>query len=561
MTRPANDPDPGRRRSGLLDHLPAVLAGEDPDTRFSVNRLLLVVEQILRGSPHPADPPGLEQVIDRLPELVDPYRTPDELLPWLGSWLGLRLPADVDQDQRRLVAGTGPALGKRGLVAGINAFVDLGTPAATRARVVLDEGSRLLFCTPATDPDVHTLLGSGPHLRSRKSAAYGGLARPTCLAALPDGNLLVGDGGIDRPGSPEPAALWRISRTGSFLDTTDAPTGPQPRPLGRTVVTPPGAPPGSLTSPVSVAVAPGTTAGNPWTAYVLDLGHLYRLDAATPDRLVQLASIDALGVPFAQQLVAGRPGHVLVLTAANDLVDVDTGPTPPTTRAAGRLATPGLAAGGVLALGTRPDPDIVVGDLRPQRPPAVGAGPAGLVLLDRTDPAHPVEHALLADLPAGQNPLIAPVALAADGQGALFVLDAGLRPVFGDHARPFSRVRADEATVYRVTLERTAAGPRATAVEPVTRPGRMVWPNAMSAVDGTLYIADPGDPGTGTENPLAREAIGDLAVVAHFSSERPSRPREQRAIVDRLTSIVTEHRPASAVVRRPHAPTDPDEEP
>ena len=171
MTRPASDPDPGRRRSGLLDHLPAVLAGEGLDTRFSVNRLLLVVEQILRGSPDPADPPGLEEVIDRLPELVDPYRTPDELLPWLGSWLGVSLPATVDQDQRRVVAGTGPALGRRGLVAGLDAFVDLGTSVATRPRVVLDEGSRLLFCRPATGPDVHTLLGSGPQLRSRKSAA------------------------------------------------------------------------------------------------------------------------------------------------------------------------------------------------------------------------------------------------------------------------------------------------------------------------------------------------------------------------------------------------------
>ena len=51
MTRPASDQDAGRRRSGLLDHLPAVIAAEDPDARFSVNRLLLVVEQILRGSP------------------------------------------------------------------------------------------------------------------------------------------------------------------------------------------------------------------------------------------------------------------------------------------------------------------------------------------------------------------------------------------------------------------------------------------------------------------------------------------------------------------------------
>jgi hypothetical protein len=318
---------------------------------------------------------------------------------------------------------------------------------------------------------------------------------------------------------------------------------------------------GPLTSPVSLAVAPGATAGEPWTAYVLDSDHLYRLDSATPDRLVQLAAIDALGVPFAQAIVAGRPGHVLVLTTAGELVDVDTGPTPPTTRPAGRFATPGLAPGGVLALGTRPDPDVVVGDLRPQRAPSIDAGPAGLVHLDRTDPAHPVEHALLADLPPGGNPLIAPVALAPDGPGALFVLDAGLRPVCGDRARPFNRVRAEDARVYRVTYERTPVGPRATAVEPVTRPGRLVWPAAMAAVEGTLYLADPGDSGTATENPLARESIGDLAVVAHFSAERPSRPRQQRAIVDRLASVVTEHRPASAVVRRPHAPTDPDEEP
>lgn len=565
MSLPVSDPDPGRRRSGLLDHLPAVLAGEDPDARFSVNRLLLVVEHILRGSPDRADPPGLEQTIDRLPELVDPYRTRDELLPWLASWLGVTLPAAVEQDQRRVVAGTGPALALRGVAGGIDTFVDLGTAAATRPRVVLDDGSRLLFCTPAADPDVHTLLGSGPHLRSRTNVAHLGLAQPTCLAATPDGDLLVGDAGTVRPGAPSvtPPALWRISRTGSFLDTTDTTTGSRPRPLGRTVVDATGATAGPMTSPQSLAVVAGATAGDPWTAYLLDTDHLYRLDAATPDRLVQLATLDALGAPFATAVVAGQPGHVLVLTTAAELVDVDTGPTPPTTRPAGRFATPGLVPGGVLALGPGREPDIIVGDLRPQRSTSPDTGPADLVHLDRSDPAHPVEHALLAGLPTGQNPLIAPVAITADGPGALLVLDTGLRPLFGDRAHPFNRIRAEDAAVYRVTYERSAAGPRATAVEPVTRRGRLVWPNAMVAVDDTLYLADPGDggPTMKRENPLFREAIGDLAVVAHFSAERPSRTREQQAIIDRLASIVTEHRPASAAVRRPHAPTATDEEP
>ena len=206
MTRPASDPDPGRRRSGLLDHLPAALAGEGLDTRFSVNRLLLVVEQILRGSPDPADPPGLEEVIDRLPELVDPYRTPDELLPWLGSWLGVSLPATVDQDQRRVVARTGPALGRRGLVAGIDAFVDLGTTAATRPRVVLDEGSRLLFCRPATGPDVHTLLGSGPSCAPGRAPPYrrprpADLPGGTCPTAT-SSSATTGYAGPDPPRRP-----------------------------------------------------------------------------------------------------------------------------------------------------------------------------------------------------------------------------------------------------------------------------------------------------------------------------------------------------------------------
>ena len=47
------------------------------------------------------NPKGLEQIIDGLATLYDPWRTPDEFLPWLSKWTALSLRADMTLAQQR----------------------------------------------------------------------------------------------------------------------------------------------------------------------------------------------------------------------------------------------------------------------------------------------------------------------------------------------------------------------------------------------------------------------------------------------------------------------------
>lgn len=91
---------------GLPGYLPAVYA-EDP----FLGQFLVAFEMILLGlrddSPTGAEPgtelnpKGLEQIIDGLATLYDPWKTPEEFLPWLSKWTALSLRADMSLDQQR----------------------------------------------------------------------------------------------------------------------------------------------------------------------------------------------------------------------------------------------------------------------------------------------------------------------------------------------------------------------------------------------------------------------------------------------------------------------------
>jgi len=91
--------------SELLQYLPAIYS-EEP----FLGQFLLAFEKILLGrddSPDGAasdldlNPKGLEQIIDGLATLYDPWNTPDEFLPWLSKWTALSLRADMTLEQQR----------------------------------------------------------------------------------------------------------------------------------------------------------------------------------------------------------------------------------------------------------------------------------------------------------------------------------------------------------------------------------------------------------------------------------------------------------------------------
>lgn len=587
----------GRDRSGYLRFVPPVLwdTGADPGG-FSLNQLLLVAEKLLTGidddevvrhrpgagglAEHTHD--GIEAVIDRLDLLLHPHRTLPRFLPWLAGWVGVELPEQwSEQQQRRLIAEMVPALGQRGLVDGLNRFLDLYTVPATRPRIALDEGAHILFTTPTPGrpAPVHALLSHGPYVRNRARAVYPGLAQPQCVAATPGGDLLIGDNGVTErldgrvnpavPVVPVGPGIWRVGRAGDYLDSDSVgPDGtplagpPRPRPIGRTVVHKPpagGGPAaaGQLRQPKAIRVV-GDAAS--WQAYVVDSDALYRLRSGEPDSLRELLTAQELqGLFILDDLALDGPDHLLVL-GGDTVVPVDL------TDASPRVGNPhrldGVQPGSLLVHGGQ----LLVGDVRSQAEVSEqdegDRGPADLVLVDRRNPNAWRLRRLLtqpADNPFAtveRNPLVAPVALAADGPDHLLVLDAGLRPLVGGASFPFTRVRAEQAAVHRLTLDHPGDPDRLAVmhIERVTEPGRLTWPTGMVLIDGTAYVTDPGEPTEAA--PLFRDGPGGVATVVHFVKGSTVPLQQQRALVHDIANVVDAHRPASTAIRPPHSPSD-----
>jgi phage tail-like protein len=552
------------RHSSYAKYLPGVLWPAGANTGgFSIDSILLVAEKILTGidddvpvrhegagSPaHTHD--DLAAVIDRLHLLFDPYRAPPRFLPWLASWLGMQLPASWEEpQQRRAIARTGPALGLRGLHEGVARCLDHYDVTTARPRITLDDGSRILFSTPTPGrlAPVHTLLSYGPFLRTRDEAAYPGLVDPGCIAVTPDGHLLLGDDGI-AAGTTVAAGVWRVSRTGGYVDVEHAP--PRPRPLGPPPV--PGTP--ALDRPRALVVE---QRADSWRAYVLDRQALYRLDSADLHTLTRLATRADLGLAVGSTaMVLDGPGRLMVVDQGQ-LVEIDAATIPAQVVRRTSPRTAEIVPGPLVGVG----PHLVVADIRPQETSeeAGGLRPADLVLVDRSNPSVWTEHRLLEGLADGANPLVTPVALALDGPETLFVLDLGLRPVNGDSGDPSYKAVAEPAGVYRVQLRHPTGAGRiaATGIERVTTPGRLVQPNGMAVVDGTLYLSDPGQPVGPADNPLVRNMPGYVAVQVHFSRRRatglPTRTR--KTIAHEIASIVDLHKPATSVAAPPQVPTE-----
>lgn len=97
-------------RNRLLEYLPAIYqeSNEGEETTF-VRELLTPFETILLGGgeKEASEPEqgglakGLEEEIAALPELFDPWETPEEFLPWLASWAALSFRPDLSETRRR----------------------------------------------------------------------------------------------------------------------------------------------------------------------------------------------------------------------------------------------------------------------------------------------------------------------------------------------------------------------------------------------------------------------------------------------------------------------------
>jgi phage tail-like protein len=543
-------------KSSYLNFLPTILWEKEPPLpSFSLGAMLRIFEKILSGiddgevvvhGSHEHD--GVEMVINRLYRLFDPWITPPEFLEWLASWVGLEFSPLWDAYARRkITTEIAQVYLQRGLKAGLEKYLNLYTVAATRPRIAIDDCSRILFAEPEPGRFSHltTLISQGPSVRydlvtGSWIQSHEGLVMPMCMVVAPDGSLIVGDLGTPMTGTWSPVVdegVWRIIPPGRY---EFGGTPPESRRLGPAAW--------NLEFPIAV----GIDTAVPWNLYVLDrvvMGAataLYQL--ASPNFLAAnpLATKAALGIIWPVAMALDTNGHLLILDrgtpapgappAAPKIIDVDVSVAPVVVTARNLNAANVIEP---LSLFVQSNGDLIIGDGREQNLPT----PGDLVRVDRTNPAAWVETPLLAPLPAGQNPLVSPVAIVQEDATHLYVLDTGLKPLLPPLADPFVRVSAEPATVYRVDL--ALAPPAVTRA--VENQG-LVFPTGMVMVDGKLYICDRGeysDPVLAGALPAVwRSRSYEFGVVVYFSSQRPTTPRQRRQIVNDIDEILVTQKPA-----------------
>ena len=532
-------------------------------------------------------------VIDRLPEIFDPWRTPAEFLPWLASWVALEFPTHPvadggreylwDEYQRRKVtAEMARIYRQRGLKDGLNRFLDLYTVTSARPRIAVDDGSRLLALDPRPGRGgrIATVLSRNPSVyrarhpgtrRQELVLAREGPVHPTCLAIAPDHSLFLGDLGTlpgwkvftpSLPATPTatiPAAVWRYADLATAATAT--PERIEARDAAGRAIT--------LKRPVALVV----DAGPPSSVFILDRDEgraennafLYRVDPAQwtaddPDRrgvAQSLGPIPGTRWPVAMALdgdrrlvILDRGGSItLGATQRPRLLRFAIPPAPPPRQPdfAQNLLPDDVEPLSLLVLETG---DLLIGDGARQS----DASPGDLVHVQRQGDGWGIRRlsAELARVEPSRNPLVAPVAMAAAGDGSVYVADLGLKPYRWDvdrtdpvSAKPFLRHRTEPAAIYRVVL---AAQPP--EIVRISETGRLVQPTGLALDASVLFIADQGE---GASQAVAskfsrewRAEPHELGVVVHFPPEPATTIDARRQILRTISSIVAREKPAHA---------------
>jgi phage tail-like protein len=531
--------------SSYLRYLPPVLwAGDSP----LLGQLLRIFEKILTGidddlvlqhddHTHQA----IEEVIARLDQLFDPWRTPPQFLDWLASSVDLTFPTIWNPQQqqavqvwdeylrRKAIAQIVQIYHTRGLKEGLNKYLDLYTLADKRPRIAVDDGSRILFTAPQPDrfAQVATLVSQGPYPNADSTLNLDGLVSPSCIALAPDGSLLVGDNGTPLSWSTRiTSGIWRVFPTGQYM--SDATSG-KPQRLCPSV---------TFFGPIAIAT---DNASTNWQIYVLDnvsnrsssAKALYQISSTDFTTATVLAKVSDLTgsttTPFTPIAMAFTNGHLLILdrgalsdvAAAPRIFDVQVSPSlqinPPH-----KLTT----VVEPLSMTILPNGNLLIGDARLQNT----AQSANIVQVNRS-----TDNWIETDVVStNQNPLIAPVGVIRRDDTHLYALDLGLKPFLSTSSTQFLRIMAEAAVVYSIDLQQQQVT-RATELGALAHPTGMIQ-DAL----GTLYIADQGEQSTR----VWRATPNEFGVVVHFSSQRPTTQQDRRQIQQNISDIVDQEKPA-----------------
>ncbi len=480
---------------------------------------------------------SIEETIENLYQLFNPWRAPTDFLPWLASWVALTLRKDWSEYQRRkLISEMVAIYQQRGLKRGLQTYLDIYVATEARPRIAIDDGEAIFRARFADDGTAHLLAVAHSQSIALPSDPISVLLHPTGLAIDSSNNYIIADEGDVALTPPRPPTLWRMSSTGE-VDYAPGPPLPSPRPIHS------GSP---LESPRAVTV-------DSLDRYsVVDIGTItsgVSLDSViyrfTPPAYTLNTVIDQATVP---SLPAVHPVD-MILDASENFVALDRGfhplGDPPSGPSMPKIV---VVSEGPLAIASHPlsmvvEPTAIVMDAMNRFivADAKDQYSADLVDLVRVDPAAGwTETSLLGALPADQNPLVFPTGLVFESPDVLLVGDTGLRWGYDTlEADPAYRYKAEPAALYRVDLSQTP--PTITRVTPnreLVNPTKMVFDR-----QGKLIISDRGESLRSAPQRNWRARSNEFGVVVHFSRQRPTTFAVRNQIRRGIVNVIEEQKP------------------
>jgi len=481
---------------------------------------------------------AIQELIENRHLFFNPWRTRNDYLPWLASWVALTLRSDWSEYQtRKLISEMVGIYQQRGLKQGLQTYLDIYAVTEARPRVAIDDGEAL-FRAVFSDNGMAQLRAVA---HSQKIALPGGsigvLLHPTGLAIDHSNNYIIADKGDE-------ATLWRISSTGKVDYATGSP--PRPRPIHS------GSP---LKNPSAVVV------DNQNRYSVVDIGTIasgnsldsgiYRFAPPTYTLTTVIDQSTAVKLPAVHptDMVLDTSGHFVILDRGlHPLGD------PPAGASAPQIV---VVSEGSLGVTSHPLAQVV-------EPTAIAMDSAGRFIVadakdqDSADPADLVRvdpnagwsaTSLLGTLPSSQNPLVFPTGLAFEGSDILLVCDTGLRWGYdGDDPEGSDstyRYLAEPAAIYRVDLSPLSqVPPQAPIITRVTPDRQLVNPSKMMFDrQENLIIADQGESLRSLPQRDWRSRTNEFGVVVHFSRQRPTTFAVRNQIRRGIAIVVEEQKP------------------
>jgi phage tail-like protein len=524
--------------SSYIDYLPSVLWSAESDEKQFLARWLCGFEKILTGITDDvpfADVP-LEQIIDRLPHLFDPWRTQARFLPMLAAWVGLTIPEGWEQDEyrlRKLISEIVPIYEQRGLKRGLHTYLDIYAATAARPRIAIDDGEALFRVTILPDGAVRMHVLAHTH-RALTDGDISNVAllHPSAVAVDADGSIIVADAGSNDTAEDVPPALWRVSRSGELPFAYDA---------GQTILRPVHND-SVLKTPTSIVI------DEKGGFNVLDIGDR---GAENPIPAIHRFTQDG----YDKTLIEGSSFKAvhpvdMILDRQGRLVVLDRGKHP------SGFPPEGPAQTRVVIVDTvsSDKPSAEDHDLRQiVEPTAIVMDMEGYYIIADAGNQKDKEPANLLSvdpirweitpLLKKNNPLIFPTGLAFMNSTTLIVCDTGLRWGTGteEGVDRSNRALAEPASLYRVDL--SASPP---TVVPLLRMPGLVNPCKIACVGtNTLIVADYGESyrREGQETEEWRTKPHQFGVVVHFSQQRPTKPTDRNRMRREIEAIVDQHRP------------------